>query len=119
MKFQLHFDGKRPEHNPSELVNFPNLGLPRLKAWDPRRRVDPRIPSYIGWMNYWSAETCGLLNFPDLARDEQLLSHSYQTPLGAWIVKLTADPLDVTRPDHVQMLQWAYRRFDRIGLRLA
>jgi hypothetical protein len=35
-------------------------------------------PETLGWVNYWSAETCEYLGFPDSQRDADLLRHSYR-----------------------------------------
>lgn len=74
-------------------------------------------PQILGWLNYWSAATCEYLGFPDEKRDAALLAHSYRTPAGAWLVRLTAEPLDVSRDDHVAALSAAYARFPRLGIR--
>lgn len=75
-------------------------------------------PEILCWLNYWSAATCRFVGFPDPEKDERLLRHSYQTPGGAWLVKVTAEPLDLARSDHVDVLLWAYDRFPRVGVRI-
>lgn len=77
----------------------------------------PEQPMQLWWLNYWSERACKYLGFPDPARDEPLLAHSYQTPSGAWLVKLGAEPVDLERPEHLAMLADAYERFPNIGLR--
>jgi hypothetical protein len=74
-------------------------------------------PKELGWINYWSPSTCVYLGFPDASRDQDLLAHSYQTPLGSWLMKLCPDPLDLARPDHLRILADAYERFPKVGIR--
>jgi len=76
-------------------------------------------PETLGWLNYWSTECSAYLGFPQVRRDADLLEHSYRTPGGAWLVKLTADPLDVFRDDHVRLLASTYARFPKLGIRHA
>lgn len=71
----------------------------------------------LGWLNYWSAQCCDYLGFPDPARDSELLSSSVRTPKGGWLVKLTADPLDIRCATHLQAMLQAYKRFQRVGTR--
>jgi hypothetical protein len=90
----------------------PPLGLPGLKL--PARRDDPLVPQRLGWINFWSAATAARLGFPDDSRDADLLPRSREVA-GAWTVRLTDDPLDLGRPDHVAALQKMYERFPAIG----
>lgn len=54
------------------------------------------LPPRIGWCNYWSARTCELLGFPDPARDAELMLTSTKLANGAWLVRLTDTPLDLS-----------------------
>jgi hypothetical protein len=92
-------------------------GIPRLRLTTYGGAVAAAQPMYLGWLNYWSPATCAFLSFPDDTRHAALLTHSYRTPAGAWIVKLTPDPLDTRRPDHVEILAAAYRQVPRVGVR--
>jgi hypothetical protein len=74
-------------------------------------------PEALGWINYWSAETCTYLGFPDDAREGELLRLSHRTPAGAWLVKLTEEPLDIRRDEHVTVLARIYERFPKLGIR--
>jgi hypothetical protein len=80
-----------------------------------RHRAQPQT---LGWLNYWSAETCEFLGFPDPVRHADLLRHSQRTAAGAWLVKITEEPLDVTRVDHVTMLASVYQRLPNLGIRI-
>jgi hypothetical protein len=71
-------------------------------------------PSSLAWLNYWSPATCEVLQFPDPGRDADLLKHSFQTPNGAWLFKLTEEPLDLHREDHQDALVRAYARFPEL-----
>lgn len=90
--------------------------LPSIDRYD-RERQHPAQPKELGWLNYWSAETCAYLGFPDTGRDQDLLAYSYQTPAGAWLVKLCPEPLDFDRPDHLMIFADMYERFPKLGLR--
>ncbi|HZH13517.1 MAG TPA: DUF5953 family protein [Archangium sp.] len=91
----------------------PPLGLPMLKlAWNIR---SPRVPRYLGWINYWSAVAAEAIGFPDPSRDAELLSRARRTASGGWVVSLTAAPLDLDKPEHLEALKRAYARFPEIG----
>ncbi|AEI66637.1 hypothetical protein LILAB_23710 [Corallococcus macrosporus] len=95
----------------------PPRGLPALKLFAHIR--SPEIPYYLGWLNYWSATAAQAIGFPDLARDEDLLSRARRTTSGGWVVKLTDAPLDLDNPAHLDALLRAYERFPEIGGRSA
>lgn len=90
--------------------------LPRLRF----QTVDDigGAPARLGWLNYWSARAAGAIGFPDDSKDQRLMPLARRLDDGAWFVKLTAEPLDVMRPDHVEALAWAYWRFDKVGKRM-
>ncbi|KFA90930.1 DUF5953 family protein [Archangium violaceum] len=91
----------------------PPLGLPMLKlAWNIR---SPKVPRYLGWINYWSAAAAEAIGFPDPSRDEELLARARRTASGGWVVSLTEAPLDVDNPAHLEALKRAYERFRDIG----
>jgi hypothetical protein len=107
--------GDRPEFAQVILAKSIAPLLPRMPFAIP----DPLgQPSRLGWLNYWHADVPAELGFPDANKDADLLQRSYRTPSGAWLVKLTEDSLDLTRPDHVEALARAYWRFDKIGKRM-
>jgi hypothetical protein len=80
-------------------------------------RADPLQPATLGWINCWSADVCDYLGFPQPDRDDDLLELAYQTPQGAWIVKVCEEPLDVSVPSHVERIASVYERFPRLGIR--
>lgn len=59
-------------------------------------------PFRIGWCNYWSASTCARLGFPDPGRDADLAARSTEFDDGAWLVRLTDTPLDLSIEEHVE-----------------
>ncbi|HYO52269.1 DUF5953 family protein [Archangium sp.] len=95
----------------------PRRGLPALKLFKHIR--SPEIPYYLGWLNYWSPAAAEAIGFPDPARDAELLSRSRRTATGGWVVQLTAAPLDLDNPAHLDALKRAYERFPEIGGRAA
>ncbi|MCK8502931.1 DUF5953 family protein [Myxococcus faecalis] len=101
-----------PEGPPS-----PRRGLPALKSLE--HLGAPEIPSYLGWINYWSEAAAQAIGFPDPTRDSELLARARRTPSGGWVVQLTDTPLDLDNPDHLDSLKWTYERFPAIGGRAA
>lgn len=93
-------------------------GIPRLHDFTYAGPAVATQPMYLGWLNYWSAATCAFLGFPDEAQHGALLSRSYTTPAGAWLVKLTPEPLDTRRADHVEVLATTYRCLPGVGMRV-
>jgi hypothetical protein len=93
------------------------LQLPLINKYPATPHLHRAQPRELGWLNYWSAETCEYLGFPDPERDRDLLAHSYQTPGGGWLVKICPDPLDLDRPDHLALFAELYQRFPKLGLR--
>ncbi len=78
----------------------------------------PLQPHHFGWLNYWSQDVCAYVGFPANAQGLEILQHSYQTPRGAWIVKLGAEPLEARNAAHVRLLREMYERFPSVGVRL-
>ena len=103
----------------SQIQNLPTMpepprrGLPVLKG--PGFRSSPEIPGRLGWLCYWSAAAARIIGFPDAARDAELLSRSRRTASGGWVVQLTDEPLDLDRPEHLDMVKRTYERFPEIG----
>ncbi|WP_019867103.1 DUF5953 family protein [Methylovulum miyakonense] len=67
-------------------------------------------PSRLGWLNYWSEETCDLFGFPAQG-DLQQLAVAKRCGSGAWLIQLTETPLDLTLPEHRKKVIWGYQRF--------
>ncbi|BEP92017.1 hypothetical protein GmRootA79_04010 [Acidovorax sp. A79] len=106
--------------HPKEIALAKSLAaaLPRIGfEYYPPNSKPPLLPQRLGWLNCWSAEVAEHLGFPDPQKDADLLPLCHQLPSGHWIVQLTEDPLDLTRPDHVEAIVRAYWRFDKIGRR--
>ena len=95
----------------------PRRGLPVIRV--PSAMRSPEIPGHLGWLCYWSAASARIIGFPDPARDAELLSRSRRTASGGWVVRLTDEPLDLDRPEHLDMVKRTYERFPEIGGRSA
>ena len=95
----------------------PPQGLPAFKF--PEELPAPEIPHSLGWLNSWPATGAQALGFPDPARDAELLSRSRRTATGGRVVQLTAVPLDLDDPAHLEVLKWACERFPESGGRAA
>jgi hypothetical protein len=78
----------------------------------------PLQPHHIGWINYWSQQVCEYVGFPGNLEGSSILQHCYQTPAGAWIVKLGAEPFERRNVAHLELLNEMYQRFPRVGVRL-
>jgi hypothetical protein len=91
----------------------PPRGLPALELF--QHICAPEIPSYLGWLNYWSAAAAQALRFPDSSRDAELLSRARRTATEGWVVRLTDGPLDLNNAAHLDALLRAYERFPEIG----
>lgn len=107
--------GDRPENARVKLAKAIAPLLPRIGF----SVLDPSgLPNRLGWLNYWHPDVAGELGFPDPDKDARILPLCQRTESGAWIVRLTEESLDLTRPDHVEAIAWAYWRFDKIGKRM-
>lgn len=94
------------------------LQLPRVNLTNTGgKRVSPLQPEQVGWLNYWSEATCEYLGFPQLWREEQVLRLSHRTPKGAFLVRLSQEPLDIRNPDHVRLIASAYEHLPNLGVR--
>ncbi len=104
---------RRSPHGPERSPR----GLPMLNL--PEKLPAPEIPCFLGWLNYWSAAAAKAIQFPDPARDAELLSRSRRTASGGWVAQLTEAPLDLDDPAHLDVLKRAYACFPEIGGRAA
>jgi hypothetical protein len=111
--FRAAADIAQQTQGPASYAARPPRGLPALK---PLERIrSPAIPSYLGWLNYWSDAAARAIGFPDPVRDSDLLLRARRTPTGSWVVRLTDEPLDLDNPAHLDALLRAYERFPEIG----
>ncbi|MBM0104870.1 hypothetical protein JM946_08925 [Steroidobacter sp. S1-65] len=105
----------RPLH---ELMQQLDVRIPAIKAAAVGGvRESDLQPERLGWSNYWSEATARWLGFPDPDRDRELLQRSQRTAGGAWLVRTTHEPLDLTRAEHVRCVAELYERFPRLGIR--
>ena len=103
------------QHDPTLIER----GIPRLDLFTYGGADDLAQPMYLGWLNYWSEATCAFVGFSGSKEDLDLAPFSYQTSGNAWLVKLTEEPIATDRPEHVNALAAAYRRWPRVGKRVA
>jgi hypothetical protein len=75
-------------------------------------------PHNFGWINYWSQEVAAYVGFPESAVGTMMAEHSYRTPAGAWLVKLSPEPFEERNPVHVQSLCAAYEAFPAVARRI-
>ncbi|MEM9490887.1 MAG: DUF5953 family protein [Myxococcota bacterium] len=78
---------------------------------DPLRPFSLRMPNRADWIAYWSEATCAAVDFgPDDARAG--LFYRVEWLAGHGVVwQLTADSLDVDRPEHLAAVSALYRAF--------
>ncbi|MFY1829615.1 DUF5953 family protein [Myxococcus fulvus] len=100
---------RRSAHGPERSPR----GLPMLSL--PEKLPTREMPSFLGWVNYWSAAAARAIGFPDPARDTELLTRARRTTSGGWVVQLTEMPLDYDNPAHLNVLLRTYERFPEIG----
>ncbi len=89
--------------------------LPVFSGANLERWVNPFAPFELGWCNYWSSRTAELLQFPNSSSDQKMLGYSEHLENGAWLVKLTPDPLNLATEAHIRILALAYERFAAFG----
>jgi len=87
-----------------------SLRLPALADW--RDLASPAVPTMLAWVSYWSDEACRLIGFDGTPAPWFYQATRY--PRG-WLVQLTEAPLDVSRPDHVEILRAAYAALPEVG----
>lgn len=98
-------------------LNKINKKLPSIPGYPVLNRLCPQQPLEVGWINYWSNATCEYLNFPNLNSDTELLNYSYQTSKGAWIFKVTQEPFEFERLDHLERLARVYELYPKLILK--
>jgi hypothetical protein len=95
-------------HEKNHTVPF---GLPALKP--PDRLPHALVPHRIAWLNYWCAGTVSRLGSP-AARGPGIAAAAVLAS-GACLWKLTDDPLDLDRAEHLRALLDAYEAFPQVG----
>lgn len=98
--------------NSLEPPKRPPEGLPRLT----RGHLLDSIarPHQLGWLNYWSHEAATLAGF-DASHDEAIVDGVRRIADRGWLVRLTEEPLDLSRATHRARLSAAYERFRGVG----
>jgi hypothetical protein len=91
----------------------PAFGLPALRMQQDLE--SPLLPWRLGWLNYWSKETAARVRFPLTENDKGPFAEVRALTDGAWLLRLTQEPLDPSRPDHLVALRAAYERLPAIG----
>jgi hypothetical protein len=89
-------------------------GLPPVADFARHNLVDYQFPRFVYWINYWSKEIAEAVEF-NYERDKDLFHECFQTPLGSWILRITAAPLDVKIPEHLGKLKKIYKRYPKVG----
>ena len=101
--FNASVDIARQTVDPDNMPRVPPRGLPALRLSNKIR--SPEIPHRLGWLNYWSAAAAQAIDFPNPARDADLISRARRTASGGWVVQLTDVPLDLDNPAHLDALK--------------
>jgi hypothetical protein len=114
---QLLYGARPSPGSPASAALASQPALAGLPALSPRadQLATAATPAQLGWINHWSAATARDLALgPSTAQAFWRCEH---LPSGAWLATLTAEPLDLQRPDHAAALVEAYRRLPRLGAR--
>jgi hypothetical protein len=89
----------------------PPFGLPWLTR---SFRLDaPAWPLYLFWLNYWSDEAARLVGFDE--RLAQTVFSEVRRVDSGWLLRLTNEPFDSSRKDHVARLIAGYQHFKGVG----
>jgi hypothetical protein len=98
-----------PQNLPPGLRTLAPGGLPSLP---PQSQLSgPQIPERLGWIIYLSPKAAEHFGFPDSERDA-FWRGVRRTDAGAWLVRLTDEPLLVPdNAEHLALLKAAYVRF--------
>lgn len=107
-------------------IHFENLvdktreeaALPWVRDCHYSGLTHPLQPSRFGWLNYWSADVCKYVAFPERLGEHPLMEHCYQTQRGAWVVKLGNAPFEPANPGQMVLLREMYDRFPLVGVRM-
>jgi hypothetical protein len=89
----------------------PPLGLPGLKL---DRQLPRSVPQRLGWINYWSTEAAAAIGFSEPSQVADVVFRFRKTESG-YLLRLTNEPLDLGREDHVEIVKAMYNRFPAIG----
>ncbi|MEO6242723.1 MAG: DUF5953 family protein [Bacteroidia bacterium] len=89
-------------------------GLPPVADFAKHGLVDYLFPRFVYWINYWSKEIAETVDF-NYERDKNLFHECFQTPSGSWVLRITKDPLDVSIPEHLELLKKVYKRYPKVG----
>jgi len=89
--------------------------LPRLQNVGWWNFTAQEQPPELGWLNYWNPATRKFMGFPEDFKDDAMFQYSYEGPEGSVIFKLTEEPLDLTRDDHIPCYANALKRFPRFA----
>jgi hypothetical protein len=112
--------GKRQVwQTPADLAEYPEYGrIAGYKTYSLQRRkvfgvdaLDQPVEMGLAWLNYWSDRVARVLRFPDPERDRPITGCYERVADRGWLVRLTPEPLDLERPEHLERMQWAYDRF--------
>ncbi len=89
-------------------------GLPPVADFTRHGLVDYQFPRFVSWINYWSKEIAEVVDF-NYERDKNLFHECFQTPSGSWVLRISKDPLDVSIPEHLELLKKVYKRYPKVG----
>lgn len=79
------------------------------------RALSALVPGRLGWVSYWSQETCRLLGFSPEDGRASMFARVSPVPGRGVVLQLTDDMLDLARPVHLAKLRAAYDAFPAIA----
>lgn len=82
-------------------------------VWDERRFEPKQIgaPTTLAWIGYWSLDVCAELGFSAADERARLFARVLEIEGHGLVWQLTADPLDLSRPEHMDALTAVYEAF--------
>jgi hypothetical protein len=99
--------------HPGKTTN-PPPGLPELTP-PQYGNAPPEEPPWLGWQNYWSEQAAAMMGVKESSRDLNVFTTAEHLAGGGWLLRVTDQPLDPKRPEHMARLAAAYNRFPKLG----
>lgn len=92
--------------------------IPKSKIWtgNPTHAQLVEV-SKIGWINYWSKETASRAGLTDESIISELPFYKLRKTEHGWYFRLTKEPLDLAKSEHVETFLAAHKVFPNVGVR--
>jgi len=92
--------------------------MPRIHGREPGASyTDFRVPHRLGWLNYWCDELVRALGLVMMLRAGKLPAARIERKSHGWLVQVTDDEADLSRPDHQDAFRELYETAACVGFR--